>query len=86
MWNISTPTIRFIAQVVPEDKDIFRVEEFQEYDPDPNEEAQIRAMGGKILDSHVELTDSSRINRTIVRRQDSHGQRMTALHRIFHLF
>jgi hypothetical protein len=74
MWNISTSTIRFIAQVVPEDKDIFRVDEFQEYDPDPNEEAQIKAMGGKILDSHIELTDSSGMNRTIVRRQDNNSK------------
>jgi hypothetical protein len=38
---------------------------------EPNEDEQIRAMGGTIIDSRIALTDSQGHNKTLVRRDDT---------------
>jgi hypothetical protein len=57
---------------VPENRGLSIVEdEYDKYDPEPDEEEIIKGMGGTIIDSRIELTDSSGMNKTLVRRDNT---------------
>jgi hypothetical protein len=43
-------------------------DEYDKYNPEPNEEEQLKAMGATIIESKIELTDRQGHNRTIVKR------------------
>jgi RNase P subunit RPR2 len=45
-----------------------RQDEYDKYNPEPNEEEQIKAMGATLIESKIEITDTQGNNRTIVKR------------------
>lgn len=62
----------FVIETVPENRGLSIVEdEYDKYDPEPDEEEIIKGMGGTIIDSRIELTDSSGMNKTLVRRDNT---------------
>lgn len=58
----------FIIATVPEDKGLLIQDEYERYDPEPGNDDFMQQQGFHIIDSRIELTDSSGHNRTIVRR------------------
>lgn len=60
----------FIVDIVPENKGLIVEDEYEKYNPEPNEEEWFRAQGFHIIESRIELTDSSGMNRTIVKRSN----------------
>jgi hypothetical protein len=64
----STPFIEIINENggIREEQD-----EYDKYNPEPNEEEQLKAEGATIIESKITLTDSQGHNRTIVKRNVS---------------
>jgi hypothetical protein len=60
----------FIIETVEENRGLIVEDEYEKYNPDPNEDEMIKAQGGTIIDSRIELTDSSGMNRTVVKRSE----------------
>jgi len=58
----------FVIETVEENRGLIVEDEYEKYNPDPLEDEWIKAQGGTIIDSRIELTDSSGMNRTIVKR------------------
>ena len=62
-----------VFQPIPEDKGLEPIEdEYKKYDPEPFADQYLINSGATIIDSRIELTDSSGRNRILVRRDDTH--------------
>lgn len=62
-----------------------RHDEYSKCDPEPSEEALIRGIGGTIIESHIELTDSLGNKRIVVKinRWSLRGLRIAPKHYLF---
>jgi hypothetical protein len=70
--NLQNASREYIIETIQEDNELAVFEDgYEKYDPEPGEEKMIKGMGGTIIDSRIELTDSVGMNRTIVRRNNA---------------
>jgi hypothetical protein len=55
-------------EFIDEQKGFDRINEYEKYDPEPGDDERMKMAGFHIVESRIELTDSSGRNRTIVKR------------------
>jgi hypothetical protein len=70
--SIGSPTnnIPFIETIAENAGQNTRESEYDKYNPEPDEEEQLKAMGATLIESRIELTDRQGHNRTYVKRND----------------
>jgi hypothetical protein len=68
--NLRDASQESIIETIAEDKGLQQPieDEYDKYNPEPFEDELLKAQGATIIESRIELTDSSGMNRTIVKR------------------